>query len=81
MERVLRGASRFGGAVRLVALLLAAGAVLASTGCDPEEESCNCSCGEGKVCASSTEGRTGCGGTFLGFMCVPSDCCDYCCDP
>lgn len=75
---------RSSGAIRFVPLLLAAllGAValLASAGCYPEE-SCDCSCDEGKVCASSTEGRTGCGGTFIGFLCSPSHCCDYCCDP
>ena len=77
-----RPSRRIHGAVLLAALLAAAVALLASAGCGDDEDDCNCFCSnEAKVCATTTEGRTGCAQT-LGLMeCSPGGCCDFCCDP
>jgi hypothetical protein len=82
MPTVPRGPRLHSRAILALGLLLTALALAASAGCG--EEKCDCECtSEGKVCASSTEGRTGCGWTLQipPFTCSPSGCCAYCCDP
>jgi hypothetical protein len=67
------------GPLLLVALVLAGAALLASVACGDDEESCSCSC-TNQVCASTTDGHTGCIFNLVASLCSPSGCCDYCCD-
>jgi hypothetical protein len=79
----LQGGPRILRTTIVLTTLLFLGAELAgSTGCGGGDSgSCNCSCeDEGKECAKTTEGRTGCGWNFQVIPCSPRGCCDYCCD-